>query len=296
MAFSDKLRSGVVQHVKPLLSDEGWAKLRGLDPTSRTRDVDRMRVQRDEARARAVKAEAINQAPDHTTRRTEASDAADLRSLAGKYRTDKWSHQHRYTPHYARHIGYLRNEPFTLLEVGIGGYARELDGGASLRMWKEFFPRATIVGLDIEDKKFVDEDRIISYQGSQVDPAILDRILADHPDIRVIIDDGSHVNEHVVETFRLLFPRLHPQGHYVIEDTQTAYWPRYGGSPDLLATHTSMALGKRLADDINFQEYTDAHHEPTYDQANVVGVHFYHNLIFVDKGSNDEPRTSFPHN
>ena len=47
-----------------------------------------------------------------------------------------------------------------VLELGIGGYARERQGGASLKMWKWFFPRAQIVGVDIEDKSFVDEPRI----------------------------------------------------------------------------------------------------------------------------------------
>jgi hypothetical protein len=46
----------------------------------------------------------------------------------------------------------------------------------------------------------------------------------------IIIDDGSHVNEHVITTFEYLLPILNNEGLYVIEDTQTAYWPEYGGS------------------------------------------------------------------
>src|SRR5690606_41306911 len=47
------------------------------------------------------------------------------------------------------------------------------------------------------------------------------------PDL--IIDDGSHINEHVIESFNFLFPRLKSGGIYVIEDVQTSYWVDYGG-------------------------------------------------------------------
>ena len=97
-----------------------------------------------------------------------------LTELAREFGSDKWG-VHRYTPHYERHFGPLRDREIVVLEIGIGGYARERQGGASLRMWKWFFPRAQVVGLDIEDKSFVDEDRITSVQGSQTngrpDPA-----------------------------------------------------------------------------------------------------------------------------
>ena len=48
----------------------------------------------------------------------------------------------------------------------------------------------------------------------------------------IIIDDGSHLNRHVVKSFQVLFPLLADDGIYVAEDTQTAYWPGEGGSSD----------------------------------------------------------------
>ena len=74
---------------------------------------------------------------------------------------------HRYTPHYEHHFAGLRERATLVLELGIGGYARDKQGGASLKMWKWFFTDAQIVGVDIEDKSFVDEDRITSYLGSR---------------------------------------------------------------------------------------------------------------------------------
>src|SRR4029079_17857296 len=84
-----------------------------------------------------------------------------LTDLAREFGSDKWG-VHRYTPHYERHFAHLRGREMTVLELGIGGYARDQQGGASWRMWKWFFPRADVVGVDIEDKSFVDEERITS--------------------------------------------------------------------------------------------------------------------------------------
>lgn len=211
----------------------------------------------------------------------------NLNELAEHFKTDKWG-AHRYTQHYQRHLEQWRHDAFTFLEIGIGGYAHQGKGGGSLRMWKQFFPKAQIVGLDIEDKSFVAEDRIRVYQGSQADPDVLHRIVADAGSIRVILDDGSHNPAHIRETFRILFPLLEPHGIYIIEDTQTSYWPQWGGSEDLDDPSTTMALVKGLVDGINYEEYVDEAYEPTYTDRHVVGVHVYHNLVIIEKGENAE--------
>ena len=71
--------------------------------------------------------------------------ASNLTELAVEFGTDKWG-VHRYTPHYERHLQHLRRETFTLLELGIGGYKKRRRSGASMKMWRWFFPKATIVG------------------------------------------------------------------------------------------------------------------------------------------------------
>lgn len=211
----------------------------------------------------------------------------DLTELAQEFGTDKWG-AHRYTPHYERHLRHLRGREFTLLEIGIGGAAHEGVGGASLKMWKWFFPKARIVGLDIFDKSFVDGRRIKSYQGSQTDAEVLNRIVAENGAPLVVIDDGSHQSTHVRETFRLLFPLLPDGAIYAIEDTQTSYWPQWDGSADRHARTTTMALVKDLVDGLNYEEFLDEDYQPSYSDLHVVGVHCYHNLIFIEKGRNEE--------
>lgn len=202
--------------------------------------------------------------------------------------TDK-AGSHHYTQHYHRHLEGLRDQEFALLEIGIGGYDDEGKGGASLRMWKHYFPRATIIGLDIEDKSFVEEERIAVYRGSQTDPDVLRRIHREHGPLKVIIDDGSHVPAHVRRTFGLMFPLLAADGIYAIEDTQTSYWPSWGGRVRRSSQVTSMALVKDLLDGLNHAEYARLNYSPSYTDLHVVGVHAYHNLVFIEKGDNSEP-------
>jgi hypothetical protein len=121
----------------------------------------------------------------------------------------------------------------------------------------------------------------------------LKRIAEEIGAIDIIIDDGSHYNEHVITTFKVLFPFLSPEGIYVVEDTQTSYWPdvpgeAWGGSSDLTASHTSMNFFKSMIDGLNYEEFTISDYEPTYVDIHVVAMHFYHNLVFIYKGANNE--------
>jgi len=210
-----------------------------------------------------------------------------LTALAKSFKTDKWG-AHKYTPHYQRHFRPWRDREINLLEIGIGGYRRDGKGGASLRMWKAFFPHAQIYGLDKHDKSFVDEDRIRTFQGSQTDTAVLEAVVKAAGEFQIIIDDGSHRPAHIIETFNFLFPLLAANGIYVIEDTQTSYWPEFGGQEDPDATGTSMDLVKRLIDGLNYEEFVTEAYQPTYTDLHVTSVACYHNLVFIQKGDNSE--------
>jgi hypothetical protein len=210
----------------------------------------------------------------------------DLRELATKHGTDKWG-RHWYAQHYQTHFAPRRHEALDLLEIGVGGYEDPAKGGESLRMWKEFFPNGRIYGLDIHDKTAFEEDRIRIFRGSQVDPETLAHVLEASGGFDIIIDDGSHRTEHVIASFELLFPKLRDGGIYAVEDMQTSYWPRYGGSTDDDAPHTSMAFFKRLADGLNHAERIRPGYIPTFFDLNIASIHFYHNMVFVCRGRND---------
>ncbi len=285
-------RAMVREVVQPVIGEDAWQKVRRTQAELR-----RARARRAKVRTgvhelkRRLREEEVLAAAKRLERQRAGRELArmsdDLTLLAKHFRTDKWG-DHRYTPHYQRHLARFRDRPMSLLEIGIGGYARAGDGGGSLRMWKHFFPLADIYGLDVEDKSFVEEPRIRAFRGDQSDPELLHRIVAEIGRPNVIIDDGSHRPEHVIATFETLFPLLADDGIYVVEDTQTSYWPEWGGQEDPNDPTTSMAMLKRLADGLNYEEYVDEGYQPSYTDRNVVGVHFYHNLVFIEKGTNAE--------
>lgn len=209
----------------------------------------------------------------------------DLTLLAAHFGTDKWG-KHWYAQHYQRYFAPYKRERINLLEIGVGGYEDSTEGGESLRMWKAYFPKAKIVGIDICDKTQFVEPRIDIRQCDQTDSESLRKLSAEYGGFDLIIDDGSHLNHHVIETFQILFPLLHPQGIYAVEDIQTSYWPTWGGGLDNQGS--SMAFFKRLADGLNYVDYPDESYQPTYFDRHIVEIAFFHNLIFIRKGLNDE--------
>jgi len=216
---------------------------------------------------------------------------ADLCRLAELHGTDKWG-RHFYAQHYATHFAAFRRKRINLLEIGVGGYSDPRSGGASLRMWKDYFPKANIFAVDVFDKSPLEQKRIRIFQGSQDDPAFLAEVVRTIGRIDIIVDDGSHINAHVLKTFDILFDALADGGLYVIEDLQTAYWPKYGGSEDPDCDATSIAMCKQLIDGLNWEEFFDR--EPQRFDRLIRGVHFYHNIAFIEKGRNVEGSNRTP--
>ena len=212
----------------------------------------------------------------------------NLRYLATMYGSDKWG-QHWYAQHYQQHFSSLRKKPIVLLEIGIGGFDDPHAGGASLKMWKHYFPKGRINGVDIYDKSPHKDDRIRTFVGDQCDEIFLRQLVSEIGTPDIIIDDGSHINSHVIKSFEVLFPLLADNGIYVIEDLCSSYWTDFGGSSeDLVSARTSMGMLKRLVDGLNHKEFMHRNHQPSYFDENIVGMHFYHNLVFCLKGKNLE--------
>lgn len=137
---------------------------------------------------------------------------------------------HNYTDVYEAYLKPLRRLPISLLEIGLGvegpgwhppiAQGRNIQGGASMRMWYRYFPEARIFGIDVNPAAFLNNDRIHTGVVDQSDPAQLRAFLADHgiDRIDVVIDDGSHRPDHQQISFATLFPYVAPGGLYFIED------------------------------------------------------------------------------
>lgn len=179
------------------------------------------------------------------------SDRPSLSTLMHRHGTDKlWLHH--YDAEYARHFEPLRDLPIRLLEIGIGGYGTRGRGGHSLHVWRDYGPQWQVAGVDIEDKSFLDGDRLRTFVADQGNP---DELLAVHIEagpFDIIIDDGSHRQADILASFHAQFPVLESGGLYVIEDLETAYRPDYGGCDGALtASCNTMGLLASLIDGLH---------------------------------------------
>ncbi|HEV2762922.1 MAG TPA: hypothetical protein VGV38_08005 [Pyrinomonadaceae bacterium] len=139
---------------------------------------------------------------------------------ASRYDTDKAAHTH-YLRNYEEYFRPFLERDVRLLELGV--YR-----GGSLLLWRDYFERGLVVGLDINPVEVPDETgRVRVYQGRQEDTVLLDRIARETaPEgFDIIIDDCSHIGELTRVSFWHLFERhLKPGGLYVVEDWGTGYW------------------------------------------------------------------------
>lgn len=168
----------------------------------------------------------------------------ELNDIAKKNGTDKSSLIHDYCVKYEKYLPFKRDDKLKILEIGVLN-------GSSVKTWKEYFFNSEIVGLDINLKcKQYEEDRITIEIGSQFDSEFLKYVAEKHGPFDMILDDGSHINEHVIFSFNNLFKYVKSKGLYVVEDACTSYWNDYGGSAK--GPHTMISYFKERIDEVNF--------------------------------------------
>jgi hypothetical protein len=152
----------------------------------------------------------------------------DLSILIEKYGSDKFlSH---YTECYHAVFKDIRPEIKTVLEIGIGsllnvpssamGFTRNhphYTPGGSLRAWRDYFPNAQVIGVDIAEDCRITEDRIDSMIFSSTDAFQCHENLGDQK-FDIIIDDGLHLAFAQLTTLRNLFPYVVDGGFYCVED------------------------------------------------------------------------------
>ena len=140
----------------------------------------------------------------------------DLKTCLDLNNSDK-SFKHKYDTIYEPHLAEVRNNPINLLEIGIFK-------GESISAWLDYFPNATIYGVDIfervksEDISILDNVRVRwkECDSTKHYPADWENIKFDF-----IIDDGLHTPEANKQTFANFSPHLSETGVYFVEDV----WP-----------------------------------------------------------------------
>ena len=166
-------------------------------------------------------------------------------------------------------------------------------------MWEEFFPNATIYGIDIDPKcKQFEGDRRRIFIGDQSDSEFCQQVIEETGgEIDIVIDDGSHRIEHQLKSFSMFFPAMTSHGIYVIEDTGGCV-----GDQDMVTVNEL----KRLIDNVmywpkglapgNWPELREFPEEAKWADKNVIGIAFYRWIVFIMRGNNpsDNPFLKSP--
>jgi len=120
---------------------------------------------------------------------------------------------HSYIETYEQLFESIRNEEFSLLEIGVLY-------GSSLKMWKDYFINAHIHGMDVLES-------CIKYEEDRIEIKIADSTNEDSVNenyngmkFDIIIDDGHHDFDMQQKTFKTMFKYLSNGGIYIIEDVQ----------------------------------------------------------------------------
>ena len=160
--------------------------------------------------------------------------------------TDKSSLFHNYCVKYEKYLPFKRDQKIKILEIGVFN-------GSSINMWREYYPNCYVVGIDIDSsciKYEKIENNLFVEIGSQIDDIVLNKVIEKHGPFDLIIDDGSHMQSHMIFSFEKLFPELKKSGIYIVEDTCCSYWEEYEGG--LNKSNTSIEYLKSLIEHVNF--------------------------------------------
>lgn len=107
----------------------------------------------------------------------------------------------------------MRRENIRLMmEIGVAD-------GSSLLAWREVFPNATVVGMDIHHSDKAHGDRIEFHLGDQRSKDDCERAAAGRL-FDLIVDDATHLLDDTLRTLYWMWPSVRPGGLYVVEE-----WP-----------------------------------------------------------------------
>ena len=189
-----------------------------------------------------------------------------LTALADKYKTDKGSGGHHYTEVYEYFFYPIKNNVKKVLEIGVSE-------GASLKMWRDYFPKAIIYGIDIKDKSRINSKTIKTFIADQADRKKLQNFIdASGAGFDIILDDGGHTIEQQQVSIGYLFRHLKRGGFYIIEDVHTSLNARYRSGIGATANgeNTTLAMIDNFIRTGNIRSPYMTRKEENYLTANIV--------------------------
>lgn len=151
-----------------------------------------------------------------------------LESLIDNSLTDK-NTSHSYMGLYDTLLKNKKETAVNVLEVGIGDFGQK--NGGSIKLWRDYFTKATIYGLDIlSSDRVIDElltdNRVVLY--TSTDAYNVDffttHFLNKNIKCDFMLDDGPHTLESMKKFIQLYSQLMTDDGILIIEDVQSMEW------------------------------------------------------------------------
>lgn len=181
----------------------------------------------------------------------------------GARSTDKYF-VHDYIEWYDRYFPEMAARCRRFLEVGL---AR----GASLALWRDYFPKAELIGAEIDPKRWQKYAANLPHTkillGDETKPDFLQQLATAGP-YDIIIDDADHDPAKQAAVFTALWPSVRDYGWYVIEDIYRSF-----GDND---------RGRCLPE--NLEAGVFAEHHGGVGAGEIAEIHWHLNIVFIRKG------------
>ena len=175
------------------------------------------------------------------------SERSEFAKLCDRWGSDKdctslYSINYPWRPHnygvfYSGRFSEVREQVEAVFECGIGtsnssfsaSMGSSYTPGASLRVWKDYFPNALVFGIDIDPLVLFQEERIRTYLCDQTSETQVRQLFTaiGQRDFDLIVDDGLHSFYAGLRLFQNASHRLKNSGSYVIEDVTPGDCLRY---------------------------------------------------------------------
>ena len=128
---------------------------------------------------------------------------------------------HSYLPLYDTLLEPIKHTDSNILEVGV-------HKGGSIKLWYDYFTRATIYGCDIENlitipELTIDNRVVLNLYENAYTPEYVQKYFNDKV-FNLLIDDGPHTLSSQELFIELYSPLLSENGILIIEDVQDITW------------------------------------------------------------------------
>lgn len=140
----------------------------------------------------------------------EILEKNNLNDYSYTYGTDKETVHSYVSSFYEEAFSKYKNLKINMLEIGIFK-------GASLKLWREYFSDAAIVGIDIQDQ-VLPQFRELENVNLIFDNAYSETFLNDDRKFNILIDDGPHTLESQLVFLNKYLPKMDKDSILIIED------------------------------------------------------------------------------